>query len=182
MSILLIKVRTSGSVTAVKISPDQTYVAVGHASGNIYLYDLATPAKPARSALALTLKQVMSGRKEGHLQNSRITHIGFVGKRHTSIVTGDEHGRAFWWSLGRVMGVDSTDVVRMLGSYPETEPTFPPVTTPTYPSKRPTTLFAADTLPLGERPHSIWLKAPLQTVGLTSATTKMYESMCLLLH
>lgn len=144
--------KASGAVTTVTISPDQTYVAVGHATGNIYLYDFASPAKPARTTLALTLKQVLSGRKEGHLQGSRILHIGFVGSRHTSIVTGDEHGRAFWWSLGKVIGVESNDVVRMLGSYPEQEPS--PVNGKlSYPSKRPSTLFAVHSLPLGEKGH-----------------------------
>jgi hypothetical protein len=137
----------------VTISSDQTYIAVGHATGNVYLYDLASPAKPARTTLALTLKQVLSGRKEGHLQGSRILHIGFVGARHTSIVTGDEHGRAFWWSLGKVIGVESNDVVRMLGSYPEHEVNPSPDGISRYPSKKPTTLFGVHSLPLGEEPH-----------------------------
>lgn len=178
-------VKTSGAVTAVTISRDQTYIAVGHASGNIYLYDLASPHKPSRTALALTFKQVMSGRKEGHLQNSRITHIGFVGIRHTSIVSGDEHGRAFWWSLGRVMGVDSTDVVRILGSYPDAETLAKAGTTPTYPSKRPTTLFAAATLPLGEKSHptdgfhfsALMTPIKLVVVGMKPTAKTWYRKM-----
>lgn len=162
----------SGPVTAVTVCPDQTWVGVGHASGNIYLYDLSSPNKPARTTLALTLAQVLSGRKEGHLQGTRINHIGFVGKRHTSIVSADEEGRAFWFSLGRVMGVDSNDVVRMLGSYPERERERERVERPldspqpdgqggsapssvrSQPSKKATTLFAALPLPLGTSPHS----------------------------
>lgn len=124
-------------VTAVCISPDQTYVGVGHADGSIKLYDLSSPKTPARSTVGLTLDQVRGGRREGHLSTSRILHIGFVGVRHTSIVSGDEHGRAFWWSLGRVMGVDSNDVVRMLG---------------TYEARRPSTLFAVR--PLSPGGHS----------------------------
>lgn len=149
---------SSGPVTCVTISSDQTYVAVGHSTGNIYLYEISsstTPTqliKPTRTTLALTLKQVLSGRKEGHLQGSRILHIGFVGKRHTSIVSGDEDGRAFWWSLGKVVGVESNDVVRMLGSYPEPG-TSPSPGRSNYPSKKPTTLFAALPLPLGVRGH-----------------------------
>ncbi|KAL1406083.1 hypothetical protein Q8F55_007766 [Vanrija albida] len=166
---------SSGPVTAVTICPDQTFIGVGHANGDIYLYDLAHPSKPARTALALNLRSVLSGRKEGHLQGSRILHIGFVGKRHTSIVTGDEDGRAFWFSLGRIMGVDSTDVVRMLGSYPERErpeqasvaagnavaespraeghPSAPS-SLRSQPAKRPTTLLATLPLPLGAAPHA----------------------------
>ncbi|WVQ93347.1 hypothetical protein IAU59_000415 [Kwoniella sp. CBS 9459] len=132
---------STSSVTTVTISNDQTYIAVGRASGNVHLYNLSNPSRPARTTVALTLDQVLAGRKEGHLQNSRILHIGFVGARHTSIVTGDEHGRSFWWSLGRVVGVESNDVIRMLGSYPD----------PAAPSsnhRKPSTLFAVQPLPL----------------------------------
>ena len=132
------------------ISSDLTYIAVGRASGNIHLYELSNPSRPARSTVALSIRQVLAGRKEGHLEGSRIVQIGFVGARHTSIVSADEHGRAFWWSLGKVLGVESSDVVRMLGSYPDVAVERP---TPSYPSKRPTTLFAALPLPLGEKAH-----------------------------
>ena len=139
--------RASGAVTAVAISPDHTYLAVGHATGNIYLYALNSPSKPARTAPALQLRSVLTGRKEGHLVNSRILHIGFVGSRHTAIVSADEHGRAFWSSLGRVLGVDSSDVVRMLGSYPAS------AEADTLPSKT-STLFASPPLPLGKTAHA----------------------------
>ncbi|WVW79050.1 hypothetical protein I302_101013 [Kwoniella bestiolae CBS 10118] len=142
-------------VTAITISSDQTYVAVGRSSGNIHLYDLSNPSKPARTTLALTLSQVLSGRREGHIQNSSILHIGFVGARHTSVISGDEHGRAFWWSLGRVIGVESNDVVRMLGSYPNADGQ----------SRKPTTLFAALPLPLGENPH------PVDSLNLSALLT-----------
>ena len=136
------------AVTAVTISPDKTYIGVGYADGYIHLYDLSSPFKPARTTMALPLRQVLSGRKEGHLQGSRILHVRFVGTRHTSIVTADEHGRAFWWSLGKIIGVESNDVVRMLGSYPR-EPAEPSTNS----SKRSTTVFAAEPLPLGEIQH-----------------------------
>lgn len=140
----------ASAITAVTISSDETFIAAGLSSGSIYLYDLSSPSQPARTAHFLTLKQIQSGRREGHLEGSRILHIGFVGTRHTSIVSGDEHGRAFWWSLGKVMGVESTDVIRMLGSYPSG---LIPTTAPPYPTKRPTTLFSASPLPLGDSPH-----------------------------
>ncbi|WWD21037.1 hypothetical protein CI109_105518 [Kwoniella shandongensis] len=137
-----------GFVIVYAFDQEMKHVLGNEGSGNIHLYDLSNPTKAARTTLALTPKQVLSGRREGHLQGSRILHVGFVGSRHTSIVTGDEHGRAFWWSLGRVMGVDSNDVVRMLGSYPETD-----MEATSYPSRKPTTLFVALPLPLGENPH-----------------------------
>ncbi|ORY29167.1 Golgi CORVET complex core vacuolar protein 8-domain-containing protein [Naematelia encephala] len=155
-------VKSSGAVSCITISMDQTYVAVGHTSGNIHLYDLASPGKPARTTMALSLPQILSGQREGHLQGSRIIQIGFVGSRHTSIVSGDEFGRAFWWSLGKVIGVESNDVVRMLGSYPEANNSIPngapPSNTPDrgrLASRKPTTLFATLPLPIGVRPHPI---------------------------
>lgn len=148
------------------MSPDHTYLAVGHASGHINLFQFssATRAIPARSAPPTTLAAVNSGRREGHLLGTRILHLGFVGKRHTAIVSGDESGLAFYHSLGRVLGVDSTDVLRILGSYPDPASVFsspatpstssrgkdavltPPLSSPT-PVKLKTTLFAALPLP-----------------------------------
>lgn len=110
-------VKSSGPVTAVAISPDATFVAVGHQSGSIYLYELSSAnSRPARSAPALTASALATGKKEGHLSGTSITHLAFVGRRHTAIVSGDETGRAFWWSLGKVMGVESNDVIRLLGN------------------------------------------------------------------
>ena len=176
-------------MTAVRISPDNTFIAVGHATGNIHLYDLANPTKPARTTVALTLKQVLSGRKEGHLQGSRILHLGFIGARHTSIVSGDEHGRAFWWSLGKVVGIESVDVLRMLGSYPEREEMTngpangqtpgsspqPPQSEASNSGKKPTTLFAVTPLPMGKpaRPvDELQLAALLTPVKLVIVALK----------
>ena len=178
---------SSGPVTAVTTSPDNTFVAVGHATGNIHLYDLSRPAKPARTNVALSVDQVLSGQKEGHLKGSRILHIGFVGARHTSIVSGDEHGRAFWWSLGKVIGVESNDVVRMLGSYPERESRQPTVNGSDHsrPSKKPTTLFAVAPLPLGARPYAgdefnftaLQTSTKLVIVGMKPTARTWYRKM-----
>ncbi len=151
--------KDAGAVTALAISPDQTYIAVGHSTGSIYLYDILSPQRPVRSAPSLPPTAVRSGRKEGHIVGSRILQVEFVGKRHTAVVSGDEFGRAFWWSLGKVMGVESNDVVRLLGSYdsPDGGPT------PTR-RKRPS-LLAATPLPFGSQPH------PTDTFTLTALMT-----------
>lgn len=108
--------RTNSSpVSALDVSHDQTFIAVGHADGNIYLYDLKDTSVPARSAPALPFSALASGRKEGHLQNMPITHVRFVGMRHTAIVSGDASGRVFWHGLGKVLGIESTDVIRLHG-------------------------------------------------------------------
>ncbi|WWC97691.1 hypothetical protein V866_004575 [Kwoniella sp. B9012] len=153
-------------------------IAVGTDRGTVLVYGFDQNLKyilPNEGSVALTLPQVLSGRREGHLQNSRILHIGFVGARHTSIVSGDEHGRAFWWSLGKVIGVESNDVVRMLGSYPD----------PEKPLKRPTTLFAALPLPLSDqlRPvdslnlSALLTPAKVVIVGLKPTPKTWYRKM-----
>jgi hypothetical protein len=45
--------------------------------------------------------------------------VDFVGARHTAIVSADEFGLAFYHSLGKVLFVEATDTLRVLGKYPE---------------------------------------------------------------
>ncbi|GAA6005757.1 hypothetical protein JCM11491_003997 [Sporobolomyces phaffii] len=125
-----------GAVTAVAISQDHTFVAAGHENGSIHLYSLLKPSVPARSVPPTTLAQVRTGRKEGHLQGSRILHLGFIGARHTAIVSADELGLGFYHSLGKVLMLASTDIIRMLGNYPDPATHVPPPPPP--PSAPPT--------------------------------------------
>ncbi|KAL0956581.1 hypothetical protein HGRIS_002719 [Hohenbuehelia grisea] len=151
-----------GPVTAVALSHDHTYVASGHATGHIQLYDLKTPHTPARSVAPTSLSAVMSGRKEGHLAGSRIISIGFIAGRHTALVSADEHGLAFYHSLGKVLFVEASDILRILGTYPVDElRTTPnalkpaPVLTNGAATRRRTkyTILAMMPLPLGTSPH-----------------------------
>ncbi|KAJ7346672.1 lateendosome to vacuole transport-family protein [Mycena albidolilacea] len=113
--------KSVGPVSALALSHDHTFVAAGHASGHIQLFDLKTPHSPARSVPPTTLAAVASGRQEGHLRGSRIVNIGFVAGRHTALVTADEHGLAFYHSLGKVLFVEASDILRILGKYPDEE-------------------------------------------------------------
>ncbi|GJN91064.1 hypothetical protein Rhopal_004079-T1 [Rhodotorula paludigena] len=128
--------KEAGAVTAVAVSQDHTFVAVGHETGHIHLYALIKPSQPARSVPPVALQQVLAGRKEGHLDGSSICHLGFVGARHTAIVSSDDKGLAFYHSLGKVLMLASTDIIRMLGRYPDpaTALASPP---PSTPSSRP---------------------------------------------
>ncbi|KAH7107981.1 Golgi CORVET complex core vacuolar protein 8-domain-containing protein [Auriculariales sp. MPI-PUGE-AT-0066] len=141
--------KTAGAVTALCLSNDHTFVAVGHETGHIYLYDLAKHQIPARTVVPTTLAAVSSGKKDGHLAGSRIVSLGFVGARHTAIVSADEHGLAFYHSLGQVLFVEATDTLRILGKYPIT-PNAPPPNT-----RRSSSILAADPLPLGPAPHPV---------------------------
>lgn len=111
-----------GPVTALSLSFDHTFVASGHASGTIQLFNLQNPKTPARFVPPTTLAAVASGRQEGHLVGSRIVSIGFVAGRHTAIVSADDNGLAFFHSLGKVLFVDASDVLRILGKYPDADP------------------------------------------------------------
>jgi vacuolar protein sorting-associated protein 8 len=104
-------------VTALALSFDHTYVASGHATGYIQLYDLSSPATPARTVVPTTISVVATGRKEGHIQGSRIVSIGFIAGRHTRIVSADEHGLSFFHKLGKVLFVEAPDILRILGKY-----------------------------------------------------------------
>ncbi|EKM54684.1 uncharacterized protein PHACADRAFT_96976 [Phanerochaete carnosa HHB-10118-sp] len=108
-----------GAVTALTLSYDHTYVASGHASGHIQLFDLNNPKAPARFVAPTSLAEVVTGRQEGHLHGSRIVSIGFVAGRHTAVVSADDSGLAFYHSLGKVLFVEASDTLRILGKYPD---------------------------------------------------------------
>lgn len=154
-----------GAVTAVALSHDHTYVASGHANGHIQLFDLKAPQSPARFVAPTSVAAVTSGRQEGHLLGTRIVNIGFVAGRHTAIVSADEKGLAFYHSLGKVLFVEASDILRILGRYAEedildstsrslngAEPT------PALPFRRRrktrNTILSMAPLPLGTTPHS----------------------------
>ncbi|KAF8630633.1 hypothetical protein AX15_002784 [Amanita polypyramis BW_CC] len=152
---ILAKEKTVGSVTALALSHDHTYVASGHSTGHIFLYNLSDSNIPARAILPTTLSSVASGRKEGHLQGSRIINIGFIGGRHTAIVSTDEHGLAFYHNLGKVLFVEAFDTLRILGRYPEVgQPVNGHVPANAVKRRKSKfTVLALAPLPLGTSPH-----------------------------
>lgn len=114
-----------GEVTALALSQDATFIAVAYRSAHIHLYEWGRkPGTPARTVQPTTLQAINSGKAEGHLakdasgSGSVIWHLGFVGRRHTAIVSGDHYGLAFYHSLGKVLGLANTDILRILGKYP----------------------------------------------------------------
>lgn len=138
-------------VTALAFSSDHSFLGVGHASGNIFLYDLSSPGRAARHVPPVPLSSVKAGKKEGHLSGSAIVHIGFIGLRHTAIVTADIKGLAFYHALGKILGVSSNDTLRLLGKYPQYEHEDELGLGDT---KKRNTIFQLSPLPLGPRPHS----------------------------
>jgi hypothetical protein len=171
-------------VTSLALSHDHTFVAAGHATGHIQLFDLNKPQAPARSVTPTTLLAVASGRKEGHLQGSRIVSVGFVAGRHTAIVSADHTGLAFYHSLGKALFFDATDVLRILGKYSNEEhvvPGQPPLHRRR--ARRTNTILAMAPLPLGTVPHptdaynitALLTAAKLVIVGLKPSPKTWYR-------
>ncbi|TFK21979.1 lateendosome to vacuole transport-family protein [Coprinopsis marcescibilis] len=161
---------TAGPVTSLALSHDHTCIASGHESGHIQLYDLKKPSSPIRSVAPTTLAIIATGRKEGHLQGSRIISMGFVAGRHTALVSADEHGLAFYHSLGKMLFVEASDILRILGQYPDPSKTLPP----------PGSKGALDDVP-GRRQsrYTVLSMAPLP-LGTVSHPTDAYDVVALL--
>ena len=97
---------------------------------------------------------------DGHLPNAAVVHLGFLGTRHTALVSADDRGMAFshlatrgTGSLGRTV-----KTTRILGRYPDTKP--PPGKT-----VRPGTVLAFASLPLGN------VEVATDSMGLTAMLT-----------
>lgn len=106
------------AVTSLAVSADGSYVGVGHASGHLLLYDTLDFERPARHVPPVTAEEVLAGKREGHLLGASVTHLQFVGKRKTAVVSADSLGLCFYYSLGRVLGMASHDTLRVYGQYP----------------------------------------------------------------
>lgn len=104
-------------VTALDISHDASFLAVGHASGHIFLYDLFEPKEPARHVPPIDTHALATGIGEGHLPGVPILHIHFVGTRKTGFISADANGVCFYHSLGRILGMASNDTLRVYGQY-----------------------------------------------------------------
>ncbi|CAG8499382.1 17627_t:CDS:10, partial [Acaulospora colombiana] len=158
-----------GAVTALAISSDHTQIVSGHAQGYIYIWDIQKSTIPMRSIVPISSNVALGGRKEGHIRGSAILHVGFVGVRKNGIVSGDDHGLAFYHNLYKVMMVNATETTRILGRYPS-----PAQETASKP-KRPSTIFGLAPLPLGQLPHgseSFGLVAMLTPYKMIIVSTK----------
>ncbi|CAB4421373.1 unnamed protein product [Rhizophagus irregularis] len=162
-----------GAVTSLAISSDHTQIVSGHAQGFILIWDLQRPMNPVRSISPISPAVAAGGRKEGHIRGSSILHVGFVGMRKNGIVSGDDHGMAFYHNLYKVMLVNATETTRILGSYP-TQTSASQASVPSKP-RRPSTVFGLSPLPLGQTPHgseSFGLVAMLTPYKMIIVSTK----------
>ncbi|KAL7908762.1 Golgi CORVET complex core vacuolar protein 8 domain-containing protein [Trichoderma velutinum] len=134
----------SGPITALAISADHTIIAGGHASGNIFTWDTARPSRPFLTISHLDDSQVQNRTLDGHMPDAPVIHLGFLGTRHTALVSADGHGMAFSHLATRGTGPLGRTVktTRILGRYPNA---------PMQPGKviKPSTVLAFAPLPLG---------------------------------
>ncbi|KAI2640925.1 Golgi CORVET complex core vacuolar protein 8-domain-containing protein [Xylaria nigripes] len=154
------KAMESGPITAIAISADHTTIGAGHANGNIFTWDTSRASRPFLHIPHLDSSQGQHRTVDGHMPNVTITHLGFLGTRHTALVSADDRGMAFshlasrgTGSLGRTIKTK-----RILGRYPET-----PV--PTDKRLKPSTVLAFAPLPLGN------VERETDSMGLTAMLT-----------
>jgi hypothetical protein len=173
-----------GPVTSIAISADHSGIACGYSHGTIVIWDLAYPNQPIRTIHPIPHSQVPgvsfggsqpAPRKEGHIQDAAILHIGFVGLKKTEIVSGDDRGMAFYHVLYKVVMVNAIETTRILGRYQNLsfehisaqakQPVNGTGSDGSTKPKRPSTVFAMQPLPLGQAMHVA------ETFGLVALLT-----------
>ncbi|KAE8451100.1 hypothetical protein EG329_004772 [Mollisiaceae sp. DMI_Dod_QoI] len=150
----------SGAITSIAISADHLVVAGGHANGSIFTWETTKAARPFLHIPSLEPSQMVKRTIDGHVPNVAIRHLGFLGTRHTALVSADDRGMAFSHLATRGMGAVGRTVktTRILGRYPNDVPTSGK-------SRKPSTVLAFAPLPLGN------VERGTDTLGLTAMLT-----------
>ncbi|KAF2277500.1 uncharacterized protein EI97DRAFT_416438 [Westerdykella ornata] len=149
-----------GPVTALAISADHTTVAGGHATGHIFTWELSRPAKPFLHIPPLDRATLDDRRSDGHVSGVAILHVGFLGTRHTALVSADDGGMAFSHLATRGLGAiaRTVKITRILGRYPL-------VIKSSERPRKPSSVLAFAPLPLGN------VEQPTDDMGLTALLT-----------
>ena len=149
-----------GPITSLAISADHSTIAGGHATGHIFTWELAKPAKPFLHIPPLERAALEDSKSDGHVSGVGIMHLGFLGTRHTALVSADDAGMAFSHLATRGLGAIARTVRtnRILGRYPL------PVKSMEKPRK-PSSVLAFAPLPLGN------MEQPTDGMGLTALLT-----------
>ncbi|KAF2436638.1 vacuolar assembly/sorting protein-like protein VPS8 [Tothia fuscella] len=150
----------SGAVTSLAISADHSTIAAGHSSGHIFTWEIARPAKPFLHIVPLDVSQLEPRTVDGHISGTAIVHVGFLGTRHTALVSADQGGMAFSHLATRGFGVVARAVktTRVLGRYPPPEKTIER-------PRKPSSVLAFGPLPLGN------IEQSTDALGLTALLT-----------
>ena len=150
----------SGAITSIAISADHLIVAGGHTNGSIFTWETARAARPFLHIPSLEPAQMVHRTVDGHIPNVAIRHLGFLGTRHTALVSADDRGMAFSHLATRGTGALGRTVktTRILGRYPNDLAT-------TGKPRKPSTVLAFAPLPLGN------VERGTDTMGLTAMLT-----------
>ena len=155
------KATECGSVTALAIAADYSTIAVGHANGHIFTWEINRPSQPFLRIPPIARQSLQqSSHIDGHLEGTAILHIGFLGTRHTALVSADAGGMAFSHVASRGLGpvTRAIKTTRLLGRYPPADPE-------TERGRKPSSVLAFSPLPLGNVEQST------DNMGLTALLT-----------
>ncbi|KAI9812460.1 MAG: Vacuolar protein sorting-associated protein 8 [Pycnora praestabilis] len=149
-----------GSITSLATSADHTAVAGGHANGSLFTWDISKPSRPFLHIQPLEAIHLQNRSTDGHVSGAAILHIGFLGTRHTALVSADDRGMAFSHMAARGLGAVGRNVksTRVLGRYPND---MALVGKP----RKPSSVLAFSPLPLGN------VEQPTDAMGLTAMLT-----------
>ncbi|KAL6702932.1 Vacuolar protein sorting-associated protein 8 [Coniothyrium glycines] len=149
-----------GAITALATSADHSTVAGGHATGHIFTWELAKPARPFLAIPPLDRTALDDRKIDGHISGVAILHLGFLGTRHTALVSADDAGMAFSHLATRGLGAIARTVriTRILGRYPLSEKSLDK-------PRKPSSVLAFSPLPLGN------IEQPTDDMGLTALLT-----------
>ncbi|EGC46236.1 golgi complex component [Histoplasma capsulatum var. duboisii H88] len=139
----------SGPITSLAISADHTTIAAGHGSGHIFTWEISKPARPFLHIPPISAGQLENKRTNGHISGVAVIHMGFLGTRHTALVSADDHGMAFSHLANRGMGAVGRVVrtTRILGRYPDAVLVGGRL-------RKPSSVLAFSPLPLGNVPQA----------------------------
>lgn len=153
------KAAEAGAITALAISADHSTVAGGHIDGSIFTWEVAKSARPFLHIPPHDISEAGKG-KDGHVGGSAVVHLGFLGTRHTALVSGDDRGMAFSHLATRGLGAVGRIVktARVLGRYPHDLPADGK-------PRKPSSLLALAQLPLGN------VEQATDTLGLVAMLT-----------
>jgi hypothetical protein len=121
---------------------------------------MAKPAKPFLHIVPLERTALDDRKYDGHISGAAILHLGFLGTRHTALVSADDAGMAFSHLATRGLGAIARSVktTRILGRYPLSSKS-------TEKPRKPSSVLAFAPLPLGN------VEQPTDNMGLTALLT-----------
>ena len=153
------KAAESGAVTSLALAADYSTIAAGHASGHIFTWEIAHSAG-AFLHIPPVVRSGQGNTPDGHVLGRAVLHVGFLGTRHTALVSADDGGMAFSHLATRGLGPlgRSVRTTRLLGRYPSPNPKDDL-------SRKPSSVLAFAPLPLGN------VEQATDRMGLTALLT-----------